>query len=134
MKTFDSTFQLLYVPGHKDIPGNELADVSAKAATSSPGDYANEGLSMNSIKAMIKREVKDAATTHPTVSQTYAEYSEKKDRIAVKSRKEGALLAQLRSGHHKRLAYYCNIIDETISDRCQRCDSDAIDTVEHWLT
>ena len=32
----DTHFNLLYVPGHKDIPGNETADQLAKAAALLP--------------------------------------------------------------------------------------------------
>ena len=126
---------LLYVPGHQDVPGNELADKFAKEATSLPGPPARVDISMEAARTRIRREIRDPLSTHPTISKAYANYSEKKDRASVKSRKQGALLAQLRTGHHKSLGYYRNFVDSQQSDKCDRChDTAKIDTVEHWLT
>ena len=40
----------------------------------------------------------------------------------------------MRSGHHKELAYYDNIIDPTESDACRSCTSGEVDDTEHWFT
>ena len=57
-----------------------------------------------------------------------------RDRTHVKTRKEATLLAQLRSGHHLSLGYYRHMLDESKSSSCERCNTNATDTVEHWLT
>ena len=63
---------LLYVPGHKDIPGNELADTFAKEAPRADGPPANQALPLRTAKAIIRREIGDPATTDRLASQFYA--------------------------------------------------------------
>ena len=65
------------------------------------------------------------------VRKTYEHISLKKDR-KIETRKEAALLAQLRSGHCLKLAHYQNRIDNTKSDMCPRCGEEA-ETVTHWI-
>ena len=120
---------LMYVPGHKDVPGNELADKYAKEAAKLPGPYASEGLSFSAAKSCINRLVRDEPSSHRIISKTYADVSEKIDRQHIKSRKHGALIAQLRTGHHKNLNYYKNFIDKDVSAFCERCNQEKIDTV-----
>ena len=57
-----------------------------------------------------------------------------RDDVECKSRRQAVLLAQIRSGHHKELGYYSNLIDPTESAVCNHCVSGEIDDTEHWLT
>ena len=125
---------LMYVPGHQDIPGNELADTHAKAAAGLEQPYANEAISLTTARSIIKAEINDTPTTHRIGKQFYHLVSQQRDHLETKSRKQGAVLSQLRSNHHKSLNYYKNFIDKEITDQCQRCESNEIDDVEHWLT
>ena len=50
----------------------------------------------------------------------------------IDSRKDAALLAQLRSGHCLKLAHYQNRIDPTKSPTCPRCLLED-ETVKHWI-
>ena len=84
---------LLYVPGHKDIPGNEMADTHAKEAALLEGPPANEAVSFRTAKAIIRREITDPATTHRLARQFYAEVSQERDDKEVTCRKDAGLLA-----------------------------------------
>ena len=86
----------------------------------------------DTAKAIIKREIKDQPPKHPVVAKTYEHLSSKEDG-KVKSRKDAALLAQLRSGHCKELKAYQHRIDETKDETCPRCQLEA-ETVQHWLS
>jgi ribonuclease HI len=124
---------LLYVPGHKDIPGNEMADTFAKEAARDDGPPANQALSLRTAKAIIRREIVDPPTTHRLASQFYAEVSQERDHAELKSRKDAGLLAQLRAGHQQSLGYYQHFVGAAESDVCERCTTGETDDTAHWL-
>ena len=91
---------LVYVPGHCDIPGNELADVHAKQATRLEGP-ADDAVPFRTARAIIKKEICDPATQHHLAKKFYGSVKQERDHLEIKSRTQGTLLAQLRSGHTK---------------------------------
>jgi ribonuclease HI len=119
-----------WVPSHSKIPGNEIADIAAKEATKIDGTPT--AVTFGSAKSVIKRLIKDPSPTHHVVKETYKHLQKKKEKNIIKSRKEAATLAQLRSGHCLKLAAYRHRIDNTKSDICPRCQEDTED-VKHWL-
>ena len=57
-------------------------------------------------KSAIKKDICDPAPTHRITRQYFKGVKMERDVEETGSRKKGALLAQLRSDHHKELAYY----------------------------
>ena len=71
MEELNSFLNLLYVPGHKDVPGNELADKWAKDAANLPGPCLDNAIKIGEAKSIAKRQLKDPPSSHPTISKTW---------------------------------------------------------------
>ena len=93
-----------WIPGHSKIPGDDLADKYAMEIAQI-GESAVSPLSYNTARAIIKKEIRNPPPKRSTVSKTY-EYSSSKEKGKVQTRKEAALLAQLRSGHCNEIGAY----------------------------
>ena len=76
----------MYVPGHKDILGNELADAYAKKAARQVGLFAQDDISMEAARSAIRGGITDPPSQHRLIKDTYAKFLEKRDRAAVKTR------------------------------------------------
>ena len=56
-----------WIPGHSIIPGNDLAEEYAKAIAQS-GESTRSPLTYDTARAIIRREIKNPLSKHPTVS------------------------------------------------------------------
>ena len=121
---------LQWVPGHCGLIGNDWADSAAGEASKSTDllPATTGGITFQSAKALIGREISDPALTH---LRTKAVYDCVRDRSPL-NRPDTVFIAQLRSGHCRGLAAYRSIVDSSASPRCPHCDMD-VETVEHWL-
>ena len=117
-----------WIPGHCDIPGNELADAAAKEACSEPGTCS---VSFGSSCAQISLCIKDPPIAHERTRVVYEGYSSGRE-SGIKNRSDQALLAKLRSGHYMGLRAYRHRIDGVTDLTCRRCGEEPEDLV-HWL-
>ena len=131
--TLHGTTYLHWIPGHYNIPGNEYADQAAKEAAQLPDlSQGQSTISYGVARAVAKAYIKDSEPQHHLVSKTYKGYNRKRADSKIESRKDGALLAQLRAGHCLHLSHYKNRIDSTKSATCPRCGEEE-ETVPHWI-
>ena len=119
-----------WIPGHSDVPGNELADKAAKSGTEL--QTACRPTSYRSSCMMVRKSIPDMIT-HPVMRQVYKCQSNEKDKEEIKSRKDQVLLAQIRTGKHKAFQSYQHLLDESKSPSCPRCNSGENHTLEHWF-
>ena len=77
LKNLAGTVIIQWIPGHTNIPGNELADTAAKEATHLEDPPAN--ISYESIKQHIKRMIIDPPIKHERTAQVYKDFNDKAD-------------------------------------------------------
>ena len=121
---------LQWVPGHCGLVGNEWADKAAgESAISTDEPLPNlGGISYQSAKALIKREIVDPPTSH-LKSKAVFDGPRKTDPL---SHPDAVLIAQLRSGYCRKLAAYRSVVDANSSPTCPNCEADH-ETLEHWI-
>ena len=118
---------LQWVPGHCGLVGNEWANKAAgESAISTDVSLPNlGGISFQSAK-IIKREIVDSPTIH---LRTKAVFDGPRNSDPL-SRPDAVLIAQLRSGHCRKLAAYRSVVDANSSPTCPHCEADP-ETLEH---
>ena len=119
-----------WIPGHCDIPGNELADAAAKSA--SELDEERPPISVNAAWTTIKKNIRDPPPTHARIVATYTGHSSSRDASEIDNRSDQVLLARLRSGHHPAFRAYLHRMDPDVDPTCPICQN-ADHTLEHWL-
>ena len=130
LDAMDRHIDIQWVPGHMDLPGNELADKFANEATEL-GDDA-QPTSLKAAKAVIKRTLKDKPPSHARTAAVYANHSTAKEEKTLTSKRDAVMLARLRAGHSMQLAAYRYLMDPTTDPRCPKCLQDN-QTLKHWL-
>ena len=95
-----------WCPSHCGVPGNELADASAKEGTKM--QQPASGWFYSSAKAVIRRLNKSKCILNDRIRAIYGDRGEKLDWKVENplSRSEQVTLGRLRSGHHPDLKYW----------------------------
>lgn len=129
-----SSIKFLWVPGHMQIPGNENADRSAKAACLKPyidNNIITSNDCKNKIRLYIDTCRKDEWTN--IVNNKLRKIKDdpfKRNTTTGKSRREESVLCRLRIGH-TRLTHR-HLIEKTEIPICNFCNLEQL-TIEHII-
>ena len=115
-----SSIYIQWIPGHSDIPGDELAEKAANEATTI---VTNTILlvSLSSSPQIINDKIRDNPPTHDQVAQIYQHGRVSCNCKQIKNRQNGVLLARLRSGYHPSLHQYLHWLLTAIEPICPSC-------------
>ena len=128
LKDHRGKITIQWIPGHADVPGNDLADQAAKDAAMALEETRD--ISYRSACMMINQTFKDT-TTHQNIKSTYSKYNKEREK-QISSREDQVLLARVRSGKHLAFRSYQHTLDENVSPDCPRCGEEE-HTDEHWM-
>ncbi len=119
-----------WIPGHR-IPGNELADIEAKTATTTTSDPPMP-ISYAYARSLIRRTLIDPPPTNSRTAEVYDGFSWSKDYTVATKLADAVHLVCLRAGHAPLLKAYANLLDPSADPLCRLCKEEP-QTIEHWL-
>ena len=105
-----------WIPAHIGIPGNEVAD--AMALTAREMNREDRPVDMGTMKCMIQRK---NGMPKPQDARIKRVYERKIRRMERSTRREQVVMAQLRTGHCSRTAYYRKRIGLDETGECEDC-------------
>ena len=110
--------RILWVPGHCNLRGNELADLEAKlgsevAQPSVPLDSSNRA-------ALIRREERRSSLTHPRLTALYTTRPQEEEEALLQKANRTDLI-RFRCGHHPHLRRWQHMTGMSETDSCRLC-------------
>ncbi|XP_045198655.2 uncharacterized protein LOC123552970 [Mercenaria mercenaria] len=132
--------EIRWIPGHKELTGNELADSQAKAAASemctSDTEENTEKRDAREVVKIMKEKIKEKWNNKYSLSENVENIQEVYQQAGVRSlvgeenRETFCMINQLLSGHTRLNAHWSKI-DSTKSAMCCQCK--VPETAQHYI-
>ena len=108
--------RILWVPGHCNLHGNELADLEAKLGS----EVAQPSVPMDSSTraALIRREERQSSLTHPRLTALYTTRLREEEE-AFLQKADRTDLIWFRCGHHPHLRRWQHMTGMSETDNCR---------------
>ena len=129
MSSISSSIFIQWVPGHSNIPGNDLADRAAKEATTIETNTICP-TPLSCAFQVINELIRHGLPLHARTNEIYQHYKTSTDLQQIKSRRDDVLIAPFRSGHQLSLKVHHHRIDPAINPTCPSCQR-AEHTLQH---
>jgi len=130
-----------WIPGHSEIPGNDMADEEANVAARVTTEEGRR-ISWKAARTIVKAVIPENEIQHPRIKMTYACMSSSRER-QISNRGDQVSLARLRTGHHLDFGATKHRYNEREDPSCPRCrewniegtmqQPFCLDNLEHWL-
>ena len=117
--------RILWVPGHCNLRGNELADLEAKLGS----EVAQPSVPLDSLTraALIRREERQSSLTHPRLTALYT------TRPREEEEADRTDLIRFRCGHHPHLRRWQHMTGMSETDSCRLCAEEEESSEHLWL-
>ena len=119
INSISSSIFIQWSPGHSAIPGIELADKSAKEATTIATNTIFPVSFSGSVQVM-NETIRNDPPTHERITLIYQHQKASRGSKQIKNQKTDVLLACLRSGHHTSLYQYLHRLDPSQDPICPK--------------
>ena len=131
ISSISSSIFMQWVPGHSNIPGNDLTGRAAKEATTIEPDTIHP-TPLSCAFQVINELFHDSPPSHTRTSKIYQHHKTSTDLQQIKSCRDDVLIARIYSGHHLPLKVHHHQTDPEIGPVCPSCQQ-AEHTLQNWL-
>ena len=127
--------RILWVPGHCNLRGNELADLKAKLGS----EVAQPSVPLDSSTraALIRREERQSSLTHPRLTVLYTtrlrEEEEEEEEEVLLQKADRTDIIRFRCGHHPHLRRWQQMTGMSETDSCRLCAEEEELSEHLWL-
>ena len=122
--------RILWVPGHCNLRGNELADLEVKLGSESA--QPSVPLDSSTRAALIRREERQSPLTYPRLTALYTTRPREEEE-ALLQKADRTDLIRFRCGHHPHLRHWKHMTGMSDTDSCRLCAEEEESSEHLWL-